>query len=250
MSAADDELGEPGVGVGGQLPGGLVDAPPGDQGRPQPCPRPALVIEREQQPAEPPEGLPRRGGLALGQQPRDARPEQVVAVVQGEQQHLVGGREVVLHRAHRDARLGGHGAQARRLRALGRHQAHHRLGDRRAPLLVVHLPGHPHSVRHALALHRVRCNASALQSSGGAAWRAGSRVNGEVQIAYEVFGKPEGRPLLLISGLDGQMIGWPDGFCDGPLRGRVPGGAVRQPGLWPVHALHRQETGLRGHRHA
>jgi pimeloyl-ACP methyl ester carboxylesterase len=38
--------------------------------------------------------------------------------------------------------------------------------------------------------------------------------NGEVQIAYEVFGKPEGRPLLLISGLDGQMIGWPDGFCE------------------------------------
>jgi len=36
---------------------------------------------------------------------------------------------------------------------------------------------------------------------------------GPVQIAYEVFGKPEGRPLLLISGLDGQMIGWPDGFC-------------------------------------
>lgn len=38
--------------------------------------------------------------------------------------------------------------------------------------------------------------------------------NGKVQIAYEVFGKPDSRPLLLISGLDGQMIGWPDGFCD------------------------------------
>ena len=42
---------------------------------------------------------------------------------------------------------------------------------------------------------------------------SGVTHNGEVQIAYEVFGKPEGRPLLLISGLDGQMIGWPDGFC-------------------------------------
>ena len=43
---------------------------------------------------------------------------------------------------------------------------------------------------------------------------SGVTHNGEVQIAYEVFGKPEGRPLLLISGLDGQMIGWPDGFCE------------------------------------
>ncbi len=43
---------------------------------------------------------------------------------------------------------------------------------------------------------------------------SGVTRNGEVQIAYEVFGKPEGRPLLLISGLDGQMIGWPDGFCE------------------------------------
>jgi pimeloyl-ACP methyl ester carboxylesterase len=37
--------------------------------------------------------------------------------------------------------------------------------------------------------------------------------NGDVQIAYEDFGEPGGRPLLLISGLDGQMTGWPDGFC-------------------------------------
>lgn len=38
--------------------------------------------------------------------------------------------------------------------------------------------------------------------------------NGTAEIAYEVFGKPDGKPLLLISGLDGQMIGWPDGFCE------------------------------------
>lgn len=43
---------------------------------------------------------------------------------------------------------------------------------------------------------------------------SGVTHNGAVQIAYEVFGKPHGKPLLLISGLDGQMIGWPDGFCD------------------------------------
>jgi pimeloyl-ACP methyl ester carboxylesterase len=43
---------------------------------------------------------------------------------------------------------------------------------------------------------------------------SGVTRNGDVQIAYEDFGKPGGRPLLLISGLDGQMIGWPDGFCE------------------------------------
>jgi pimeloyl-ACP methyl ester carboxylesterase len=43
---------------------------------------------------------------------------------------------------------------------------------------------------------------------------SGVAHNGEVQIAYEVFGKPGDRPLLLINGLDGQMIGWPDGFCE------------------------------------
>ena len=37
--------------------------------------------------------------------------------------------------------------------------------------------------------------------------------NGDVQIAYEDFGEPGERPLLLIGGLDGQMVGWPDGFC-------------------------------------
>jgi pimeloyl-ACP methyl ester carboxylesterase len=42
---------------------------------------------------------------------------------------------------------------------------------------------------------------------------SGVARNGDVQIAFEVFGHA-GRPLLLINGLDGQMIGWPDGFCD------------------------------------
>lgn len=38
--------------------------------------------------------------------------------------------------------------------------------------------------------------------------------NGEVRIAYETFGDPDiGVPLLLIMGLDFQMVWWPDGFC-------------------------------------
>jgi pimeloyl-ACP methyl ester carboxylesterase len=37
--------------------------------------------------------------------------------------------------------------------------------------------------------------------------------NGEVALAYETFGSPAGQPLLLVMGLDFQMIWWPDGFC-------------------------------------
>jgi pimeloyl-ACP methyl ester carboxylesterase len=36
--------------------------------------------------------------------------------------------------------------------------------------------------------------------------------HGAIDIAYETIGGP-GRPLLLIMGLGGQMITWPDGFC-------------------------------------
>jgi pimeloyl-ACP methyl ester carboxylesterase len=43
---------------------------------------------------------------------------------------------------------------------------------------------------------------------------SGTARNGEVEIAYEVFGKPGGRPLILIGGLDGQMVGWAEGFCE------------------------------------
>lgn len=38
--------------------------------------------------------------------------------------------------------------------------------------------------------------------------------NGAVEIAYETFGPPDGAPLLLIMGLDFQMVWWPDGFCE------------------------------------
>jgi pimeloyl-ACP methyl ester carboxylesterase len=44
--------------------------------------------------------------------------------------------------------------------------------------------------------------------------QSGVAHNGNIELAYEVFGKRGGRPLLLINGLDGQMIGWPDGFCE------------------------------------
>lgn len=38
--------------------------------------------------------------------------------------------------------------------------------------------------------------------------------NGRARIAYEVFGPPGGRPLLLVTGLDTPMQWWPRGFCD------------------------------------
>lgn len=38
-------------------------------------------------------------------------------------------------------------------------------------------------------------------------------VNGDARIAYQTFGDPDGEPLLLIMGLDFQMVYWPDGFC-------------------------------------
>jgi pimeloyl-ACP methyl ester carboxylesterase len=40
-----------------------------------------------------------------------------------------------------------------------------------------------------------------------------SARNGDVEIAYETFGSPGSEPLLLIMGLDFQMIYWPDDFC-------------------------------------
>jgi pimeloyl-ACP methyl ester carboxylesterase len=33
--------------------------------------------------------------------------------------------------------------------------------------------------------------------------------NGEVELAYETFGPPDGKPLLLIMGSGGQMVMWP-----------------------------------------
>lgn len=38
--------------------------------------------------------------------------------------------------------------------------------------------------------------------------------NGDVEIAYETFGSPDGEPLLLVMGLETQMLLWPDEFCE------------------------------------
>jgi pimeloyl-ACP methyl ester carboxylesterase len=66
---------------------------------------------------------------------------------------------------------------------------------------------------------------------------SGIAHNGDVRIAYEDFGKPGGRPLLLISGLDDQMISsWPDGFCE----------ALADAGLHVVRYDHR-DAGLSTH---
>lgn len=37
--------------------------------------------------------------------------------------------------------------------------------------------------------------------------------NGDVELAYEVLGSADDEPLLLVMGLGGQMLSWPDGFC-------------------------------------
>ena len=34
-----------------------------------------------------------------------------------------------------------------------------------------------------------------------------------IEIAYDTFGKPEDRPLILIMGLSCQLVAWPEGFC-------------------------------------
>jgi pimeloyl-ACP methyl ester carboxylesterase len=66
---------------------------------------------------------------------------------------------------------------------------------------------------------------------------SGIAHNGDVQIAYEDFGKPGGRPLLLASGLDDQMVSsWPDGFCE----------ALADAGLHVVRYDHR-DAGLSTH---
>ncbi len=36
---------------------------------------------------------------------------------------------------------------------------------------------------------------------------------GDIEIAYETFGRREDPPVVLVMGLATQMIGWPDDFC-------------------------------------
>ncbi|WP_130796735.1 alpha/beta fold hydrolase [Streptomyces otsuchiensis] len=75
-------------------------------------------------------------------------------------------------------------------------------------------------------------------------------VNNEVAIAYETFGDPGGRPLLLLNGIDLQMVWLPDDLCellaelgfhvarfdyrDSGLSVRVAPGGADAPGGAPV----------------
>jgi pimeloyl-ACP methyl ester carboxylesterase len=71
---------------------------------------------------------------------------------------------------------------------------------------------------------------------------SGIACNGDVRIAYEDFGEPGGRPLLLISGLDDQMISsWPDGIC-----AALAGAGLAGAGLHVVRYDHR-DAGLSTH---
>lgn len=45
-------------------------------------------------------------------------------------------------------------------------------------------------------------------------WTAGSACVNGLQIAYEQAGSEHGEPLLLVMGLGGQLIHWPDALCE------------------------------------
>jgi pimeloyl-ACP methyl ester carboxylesterase len=38
--------------------------------------------------------------------------------------------------------------------------------------------------------------------------------NGDIEIVYEALGPTDGEPLLLVTGISGQLIDWPDGLCE------------------------------------
>jgi pimeloyl-ACP methyl ester carboxylesterase len=40
-----------------------------------------------------------------------------------------------------------------------------------------------------------------------------ARANG-IELEYEAFGSPSGRPLLMIMGLGAQMLQWDERFCE------------------------------------
>jgi pimeloyl-ACP methyl ester carboxylesterase len=77
-------------------------------------------------------------------------------------------------------------------------------------------------------------------------------VNG-IELAYESFGSPDGRPLLLIMGLGAQLIHWEDDFCsllaeqghhvvrydnrDAGLSTHLHAEGVPQPGTSPAYLL-------------
>ena len=89
-----------------------------------------------------------------------------------------------------------------------------------------------------------------------------AKANG-VELAYEQIGDPGDPPVLLIMGLGGQMVAWPDAFCeqfagrgfyvtrydnrdaglfDPPDRGRDPGSRIPPAGRSAPSALSGGET--------
>ncbi|MFA5940420.1 MAG: alpha/beta hydrolase [Sinimarinibacterium sp.] len=45
-------------------------------------------------------------------------------------------------------------------------------------------------------------------------WSAGSACVNGLQLSYEISGPAQGEPLLLVMGLGGQLIHWPDALCE------------------------------------
>ena len=45
------------------------------------------------------------------------------------------------------------------------------------------------------------------------AWEEGFAYNGDIKIAYRDYGPLTGDPILLVQGLGGQLINWPDHLC-------------------------------------
>lgn len=68
--------------------------------------------------------------------------------------------------------------------------------------------------------------------------RSTTVVNTGIDIAYETFGAPEGRPLLLVMGLGGQMIAWHPELCT----------ALAAENFWVVRFDNR-DVGLSTHLH-
>jgi pimeloyl-ACP methyl ester carboxylesterase len=65
-----------------------------------------------------------------------------------------------------------------------------------------------------------------------------TRVNGDVELAYETFGDPAGVPVVLIHGLATQMLGWPDAFCE----------ALTERGFFVIR-IDNRDVGLSTHQH-
>ena len=56
---------------------------------------------------------------------------------------------------------------------------------------------------------------TAIDRNTDAAIRSGISTGGDIDLAYEDWGDTGASPILLIMGVGGQMLLWPDGFCGG-----------------------------------